>query len=223
MTQMYATIPILLQILQSARYLLFLCIPMTYAVCSNAQEWTLKKDRDGIKVYTKESASGYDTFRATLTLKCNIHGLVYLVKDVQNAPKWMYKIKEIRMINEVDYSNWNAWSSVGMPWPIEDRDIVTTQKLTKSDNEFRIDVKSIPSSYKKVEGHVRIENAQGYWLFIQNNDQTVDIVYEFQSDPGGIPAWIVNAFVEDSPFNTLLGMKRMILMEPYRSIQLNYL
>ena len=189
----------------------------------SAQKWELKRDKQGILVYTAESSSGYDMFRAEMIIHANVHGLVYLVKDVAHAHEWMKDVAQVELISEISKSEWTTWSAIGMPWPVDDRDVVTLQELSSKNNEIRIDISSDPDLIPNKEDHVRLKKATGFWSFQQLKDGQVKVTYEFESDPEGIPAWIVNMFLVDSPFNTLLNMRSKVEAEPYRSVHLPFL
>ena len=65
------------------------------------------------------------------------------------------------------------------------------------------------------EGFQRnIANVDGYWQ-ITKEDDGVSITYELHADPGGgIPNWLVNSSVVDTPFGILSGLKRRLTESP---------
>ena len=102
---------------------LILVTPLLFiALSSNCQNWKLSKEKDGILVYTAETESSYKMFKAEMTIDANLHGLIYLLKDAESIPKWMYKVDEFEIFTEANEKHWLSWSGVDMPWPVDDRD-----------------------------------------------------------------------------------------------------
>ena len=57
---------------------------------------------------------------------------------------------------------------------------------------------------------VRIRKAKGKWIFKKNDRKMVDITYQFYGDPeGNIPTAIINLFIVNGPYKTLLNIKNL--------------
>ena len=110
-----------------------------------------------------------------------------------------------------------------MPWPVDNRDVVTWQVLRKIEKGYIIEVSSLPDKMKERDDYVRLRVSEGFWLFENKNDGQVKVTYQFQAEPDGLPAWVVNIFIVDSPYNTLRNMREMVKREPYKSVRLSYL
>jgi len=196
---------------------------LLFTIPTNAQNWKLSKDKNGIVVYTAETGSSYKMFKGEMTIDANIHGLIYLLKDADKIPEWMFKVDEFEIYVEEDEKQWMSWTGIDMPWPVDNRDVVTWQVLKKTEKGFLIEISSAPDKMKERQDFVRLRVSKGYWAFEETTDGKVKVTYQFQTEPEGIPAWVVNLLIVDSPYNTLLNMRDLIKEEPYKSINLPYL
>jgi len=45
----------------------------------------------------------------------------------------------------------------------------------------------------------------------QENEKEISIRFQYYADPGGdIPAWLVNSFIEKTPYKTLLNLRQLL-------------
>ena len=74
--------------------LLLTHLPMTVLAAEDSgsqdESWTLKRDRDGVQVYTRKvEGSPYDAVRATTVMEnIRLSSLAALIMDVEACPKW---------------------------------------------------------------------------------------------------------------------------------------
>jgi len=209
--------------LRVTSFVFLLGIFLSVGLSVNAQQWTLSKEKEGILVYTAESGSSYKMFKAEMTVETNLHGPVYLLKDANSVPKWMENIGEFELFGETDAFHWYSWTGIDMPWPVDNRDVVSKQVLRKIKNGYIMDISSTPDEMDNREGYVRLRVSEGFWSFERLPNGKVRVIYQVSAEPTGIPPWIVNLFIVDSPYQTLLNMREMVKKEPYKSIRLSYL
>ena len=57
--------------------------------------WELKKEDDGISVYTREvEGSAFKELKINFNVKTTLSAIIALFKDVPSYPDWVYKCKE---------------------------------------------------------------------------------------------------------------------------------
>jgi len=67
------------------------------------------------------------------------------------------------------------------------------------------------NGYVPDKGYVRMTYLKGFYEFTPKPNGYVHITYQVHSDPGGyVPSYIVNAFVYDAPYYTLLNLKNKV-------------
>jgi hypothetical protein len=187
-------------------------------VCGNSiafaqtTEWTLRKNEDGIQVYTRNHpGSNILEFKAVTTLNSKIDKVKKVVTNVNGGIYWMERIIVSKLLKTDSKGNMYAYYEMDVPWPLENRDIVVFQKIKRqTPDNLLITISSIPEYYPEQENITRIKIAKGHWELIKLQDNKTKIIYTFYSDPGGnIPAWIVNLFIVDSPYKTMKNLKQM--------------
>jgi hypothetical protein len=53
--------------------------------------------------------------------------------------------------------------------------------------------------------------ADGYWQLTELENGDIRVVLEQLSDPGGgIPAWLINMFIVQSPYKTLYNLREIV-------------
>ena len=64
---------------------------------------------------------------------------------------------------------------------------------------------------------VRMRDFYGNWTFRPLDDGTVHVTMQGRADPGGtLPHAIVNLLIHDTPFQTLRGLRRVIVQPRYQ-------
>jgi hypothetical protein len=189
--------------------------------------WKLQKDKDGIKVYTRDSdKSAFDEFRATMQLNQSIHSFVAVMRDVESLQKWAYNVKNARPLMILGDSLQYYYSEVSIPFPFTDRDGIYRNSYTwKSDSSLLvIDIDILPDYIEKKEGFVRIPFGKGFWRVKVLEDKRIDITFQMVVDPGGgVPSWLANMFVNETPTYTLTKLREIIVKEKYQNQKFDFL
>jgi hypothetical protein len=179
---------------------------------SEATDWELKKDKNGIKVYTRDYPdSPVKEFKAIASYHCSFKKLVILLNDLPKYPQWLKNCKSVKTVKTVDETTLINYAEIKVPWPFSPRDGV--YEYTVVDNRHNLyyaKIQSKPDMYPEKSGIVRMRNANGNWKVEEISDNEVKITHQFFGDPeGNIPGWVVNLFIVDGPYDTLLNLKTL--------------
>jgi len=189
--------------------------------------WKLEKDKDGIKVYTRDTdKSAFDEFRATIQLNQSIHSFVAVMRDVESLHEWAYNVKNAKPLKMMGDSLQYYYSEVSIPFPFTDRDGIYRNKyIWKSDSSLLIiDIDILPNYIDEKEGLVRIPYGKGFWRVKVLGDSLIDITFQMVVDPGGgVPSWMANMFIDDTPTYTLTKLREVIVKEKYQNRKFNFL
>ena len=180
------------------------------SLTSFSAEWELEKNKDGIKVYTRDvSGSDIKEYKAYATIKADRLAIARVLTRVGDYQNWMPNVEKSRMIKQVNSTSLIVHYTVDMPWPIDNRDIVLDLSLT-TDNENGVSIvkmKANLSAYEEIPGYIRMKKASGYWKLTSNGDYT-DIVYQFHAEPGGsLPTSVINMFIVDGPYDAIQALQ----------------
>ena len=170
--------------------------------------WKLKRDRKGIKVYTR-SVKGFDLdeFKGKTVINVPVKTLVRTLKDVQSMPMWIPDCKVARLLKTENNNQYHYIESVA-PFPLSNRDMVLHFQYNKYKDGIKVAVVGKPKHLPVKDGLVRIPYIKGYWLFTPLSENKTAVMYQVHVDPGGsIPAWLANTASVDTPFDTLKNLR----------------
>lgn len=196
-----------------ALVLLLLCTPV-----AGQSEWTLDKDEDGIKVYTR-SVPGWSVrqFRGVVEIEARIESLLALLDDNASCPRWIHNCIVGELLDEPDsYRKYN-YMQTKAPWPVKKRDTILFTTTTVTDDRVEIIGIARPDYRPDVRKFVRIPEQEVRWELTPMGNGYVLVVFESKFDPGGsVPDWALKRTVIDTPFNTLKNMRLLVQEPKYR-------
>ncbi len=189
--------------------LLFLCFQHAFS-----QQWELKKESDGVKVYTRPvKGSGIREFKGEITVKSNLCNILSVIERISDYPKWMYKCSYAEQLKKNNESSGYIYTVLKQSWPVEDRDIcsyysVVQDSITKV---ITITMKGVKDYIPAKSDKVRVPSLNGLWQLIPVAKGVTKIIYQVHSESGGyVPEAIVNAFITDTPYYNLLNLKKIV-------------
>jgi hypothetical protein len=181
---------------------------------SESNEWKLSFSKNDVKVFTRlHDNSKVKEFKAVTTVKASVENILNIVLDASNYPKWMDNVTEAALLKKEGRNKYIIYSRVKIPWPFNDRDQITETVVERDSVSGSVicKVEILPDLKNKDKNVVRITVGNGYWLLEPLSGGVTGVTYSFYADPGGnLPAGIINMFIEDSPYKTLLGLKEIV-------------
>jgi len=181
-------------------------------------DWTLKRDRDGIKVYTRSiEGSEHKAVRAEMIVQASINALVGLTMDTSACPKWAALCKRAEIVRKESESEYYVHTFNDLPWPVKDRDVVA--KVTWSadpQGSVSMAAKLVPGLVPEKKKVVRLTDGITRWGFSPAPNGETRVGSSVHLEPGGsIPAWLTNTLLIDSPYDTLQGMRMLVQTGQY--------
>lgn len=203
--------------------LFFAFLLMLPAVFVQADEnWSLARDRDGIRVWTRD-IPGYPIrgFKAVVTVKSTLSGLINLIMDTGSADQWIYRTRRIDVLKQDDVQgSFLIQVETDFPWPLTDRDVVIEGLITQDEKTGSVTVQShsvaLPA-YPPREDFVRMPDMNGNWVFRPVGQGMVEVTMSGRADPGGrIPSGVINLIIHETPWRTLQGLRELIANPRYQ-------
>ena len=199
------------------------CLVLLLLGCglARADEATLKVNSHGIKVWTYEIPNyPLRGFRATTVVKSSLGGLVSLIQDTDEVQDWVYHVNKIELIKRDDtLQTFVIHAEVGF-WPLKDRDAYIQGRVVQDPKSLVVSIDSVnvPTGVYPDDKHfVRMPDVQGHWELRPLGQGMVQVTMAGRADPGGdIPAFLVNMLIQENPYNTLLGLQRVIDQDKYQ-------
>lgn len=185
----------------------------------HGDEWELKKDKNGIKLFTKLE-EGYDikAVRAETTFHAPLETCVAVLRDIDHLGELFPDCKKVEKV-EQDEASQIHYLQLKAPWPVTDRDGAFGLKYSYNavEQTVIIEAKMVSGAYPEQDGHVRLKKGGGTWKFKRLDDDHTQLDYYYLGDGGGnIPAWVANSVIEESPYRMLSNFHELVKHERYQ-------
>lgn len=197
---------------------------------AHSENWELISKRNGIRVYRRQDENAdLDTFRGVMRMKLkDEYALVALLNDYEAMPKWLHFVDGVTEIKRDGPLERYMRFTTDLPWPLNDREAVirakVVQTVTETENSVMIHLSNRPDLIPPNDDYVRFPQLRGVFGFRRLPGDKVEIIYQLVLDPGGyIPTWLVNILMRDTPYFTLLKMRRMLRKPKYHGHYYEYI
>lgn len=194
-------------------------------LAQNRDNWSLKNNKDGVKVYFKRSSDIHE-IKLVTSLQTTLSGLVALLSEVEHYPAWGYKVIESKLLKKVSDTEMYYYSKLDFPWPFNDRDLIMHTHLEQDPTTKRIVARSVavPDYLPENKDVVRIKNAHTEWTILPGSGGWPYVEYYIYSDPGGnLPDWLVNMAIDVGPRETIKEIRGFLKQEKYQKAKLAHI
>jgi hypothetical protein len=178
------------------------------------EDWELKKDENGIKVYTRLSeGSNLKEVRVVNEVHSSLSAIVALLLDTKNYPSWIYACSEAQTLKLVNDKEQYQYTVTDVPWPVSDRDVVSYFKIEQNAPTGIVTMTNsgMADYIPEKSGRVRVQHFQSKYTLTPAEDGIVKVEFELYLDPGGsVPAWLINANIVTAPYNTTVSMSKQL-------------
>ncbi|WMX16587.1 MULTISPECIES: hypothetical protein [unclassified Aureispira] len=192
--------------------LLTLGLSFSFQISHAQSTWKVAKEKNGVKIETR-FIDGWSIkeYRATVYIKTTLEKAVEAYRDPVQRKAFMARSIEVSNLKENSKTDIITYNLGNAPWPVADRDNITHSVFTKTGNQVKVTMKSLPDYIPKKDGIVRVPRSKGYWLFIDQGNGIIKVVQQSVADLGGsVPDWLVNSTIVEGPYDVLLALKRML-------------
>lgn len=175
-------------------------------------EWTLKKDKDGVQIYTRPvEGSPLKEFKGVVNIRSTAEAVKALILDLDTYTEWQHNCSSSRILHKNNENDLYGYSLTDAPWPVQDREAIVRTQVSEKEGIITLKMTATPDYIKSTEGVVRVPKMTGFWQITAKKDGMVEVIQQVHASPGGrIPDWLANSAVVDTPFQTLLNMKRRL-------------
>lgn len=182
------------------------------ALSDGGATWTLKKDENGIKVYTRPlKGYSYHQARTVTKMKSSLSAVVALLLDTERYPEWMYGCESVKTLKKISDTELYNYQVTGLPWPFDDRDVVALFKVTQdpATKVVTFSKTGMPDFIPDEDNRVRVRNFNSVTTLTPISKDSVLMVLEIHLDPGGnVPSWFYNQNLVNGPYETTLATVR---------------
>ena len=192
-----------------------------------SQDWELKDEEDGIKVYTRQvEDSDIKAIKVECTVEeATLSQLAAVILDIPASDQWVYATKLCRTEKIISPREFIYYSEIEVPWPASNRDFIVRVKVEQDSLTKKMTVggENLPTYLNEKEGVVRIMHTESQWTVIPEANN-LKIEFVLHVNPGGsIPAWLINLFASRGPMETFLNLRSQIRKPQYRDASFPFL
>ncbi len=205
--------------------ILFICLLIQIQVKS--QDWALKKDRDGIRVFTRKTTNfKFDELKVECEMEGSLSQMAAVLLDVNHHTEWVYKTGKSKLLATSAATDLFFYTEIECPWPFENRDVVVHLNLAQNaeNKVMTVIAQSIDGYLPDKKNIVRMKYSRVTWMVTPLNNRHLKVDYKVQIDPGGsVPAWLLNAFATKGPLESFLKLREEIKLPHYVHAKFSFL
>lgn len=175
------------------------------------ENWQLIKNKNGIKVYTKEAeGSPFRSFLAKTTLPATIEEVTTVLRDGDRYVDWFAYTERSKLLSKIG-SNQYVYIETDFPWPYSNEDMVYQMSFIKiSDTKTKIILTGLNNYIPEKQGIKRMKKAHGS-IVLTSLGSSTEIVYFFHSEPSGdIPVALANKSMGELPYRSLQSLQKIV-------------
>lgn len=189
--------------------------------------WKKVKDSDDIVAYVQKlPSSQLKKVKVETVIKATLSEIITIIKDAENHKNWVFFNNSAEIIDVTDDLHWKYYGYTDSPWPVNDRDFITSVTLCQNKIDHSITITSIalPDYLPEKEDCVRIRNLTSVWYLEPRCNGDVYTTLEIEVDIGGkIPQWLVNMAITKGPISTMTGLIEVLDSNNYNHPKLVYI
>jgi hypothetical protein len=189
--------------------------------------WNLRKDQNGIRVYTRTTdSSRFDELKVETILPGKPSSLATLILDIANYPNWSFNNEKAYVLKTISPDELYFYSLIHSPWPASDRDLAVHLHIRQdsSTGKIYISADEMANYIPEKQGIVRVPLSVERWIVIPLPGDKLKISYELRLDPGAsAPPWLINIFSTKGPYETFLNIRNQLQKPKYHDATLAFI
>ena len=187
--------------------LLILCLPRIAMAQSNCE---LKKEKDNIRIYgCRVDGSAFNDIRVEFEVNSTIEKYIPIVLDVTRYHEWRYRELNHKLLKKINDYELIYYAQISAPFPLNDRDLILHLKINQDSvtKILTVTIKNMPDYLPPVDDVVRVPNSSTTLTFIPLSESRLKVSCYVSVNPGGqIPAWVINMFSTQGPYETFKNL-----------------
>jgi hypothetical protein len=193
---------------------------------ASENDWELKRDRDDIRVYTRDVAgSKFKAVKATTTVTAPLSAAVALIRDTSACPQVAALCKKSWVHKTVSETELYVYSYNDLPWPVKDRDVLVRALWSQDPTNFRVTMTatSVTGMMAENDQAIRLREASFNWELVPLEAGRLQVTTHFHIDPAGpMPALVMNLLLVDAPFKTLTNLRSVLETGKYDDVRFEF-
>ena len=191
------------------------CTALALAGPARADDWQTLFRSDGVTVAERpEPERALPDFRGEIELEADAYEVLAVILDVPQQTEWMWQCRVSRVLRREADDGVLVYQVLDAHWPATDRDVVfeSVPHVVEPGRrlEVRFESRDDPAAPPMAE-LVRMPRLAGDFALEALGPGHTRVTYTVSADPGGaLPAAFLRQTVRESPFDTLVGLRRRV-------------
>lgn len=194
---------------------------------SQENDWRLEKDRDGIRIYSRQ-VEGWNIreIRGVTQIDTRLSSIVAVIDDIGASRELVELVSEASLRDRESDTRYRVYSKMDMPFPLKDRDIFNQREIGQDDKTLAVTITDTATQgiLPPQKGLIRIERSRQTWELTPTPEGPVRVELRILSDPAGpIPVSLINAMSVNTPLDMLSRLKELVRREKYAQAKLTFI
>src|SRR3546814_134777 len=162
--------------------------------------------------------------RGTARIDAPLSAVAAVIDDVPAITKLNDVVAKAEVTQRQSATRYRVYAAMKMPWPVSNRDIVNQREIRQDPVTKVVTIidTALPDAEPRKD-YVRIVKSHQQWRLTPTADGQTTVQIQLLSDPGGIPAALINAMSVSSPFNTLSNLRKLAKQPKYANTMPEFL
>lgn len=179
--------------------------------------WELLENSDGVKIYFRwidiSDKVRVRERKAEIMVHSSLEKTLSAITDAKEIPVWMSGIKKLTILHRDNPVRWYTYSLYGLPWPFNDREMITMNALSynaKKDKIF-LSLQSSDESYPPAKGVERLTHYKASWELFEVKPDLVKMTFIARSeDPPAFPRCIQDPVIRKVFHKNMVSLREML-------------
>ncbi len=186
----------------------------TSLLSAEQSPWLLRKNQDGIPVYTRKFAgSPILEYKANVIVDAPISKVIAFFEDEKQIRRWYFQCVRSELVENESPKQKIIYLILHLPWPVAPRDFVfrRTRSEDPVNGTISYSLTALPDRLPLVKGMVRVNSIKSIWCFKALSQTQTEIDFQQHTDPAGsVPVSLINQLAVQTPFYSLKNFRRLI-------------
>jgi hypothetical protein len=179
--------------------------------------WELIEDAEGVKIYFRwidlPDNVRVRERKAEIMVHNTLEKSLKAITGEKEIPVWMSGIKKLFILHKENPAKWYTYSLYGLPWPFNDREMITMNTLSYNakKNKIFLNMQSSDESYPPAKGVERLTNYKASWELFELKPDLVKMTFIARSqDPPAFPRCIQDPVIRKVFHKNMVSLKEML-------------
>ncbi|MDA3905422.1 MAG: hypothetical protein PF484_05030 [Bacteroidales bacterium] len=139
--------------------------------------------------------------------------IIKMFKDADKLTTWSAGIKKCEILQNEE-ARWTTYSLYNIPWPFEQKDLITEYQMVESSPTITLFMNAKPNQLPYYEDISRVEKYEGYWTFVPlENGKTRVEFYTVAFTKPKVPRFIQDPIIQSVLIDSINKLKTALAQQ----------